>query len=91
MVKMSAFRNSFLSSIGLGKAAPDMEALRGACVASLAGVPASDRKAMLQRLAQMRRRDDVWHLRAALFDTISQAHGESVARERIVQLDAVLA
>ena len=45
---------------------------------------------MLQRLEKMRRSDDVWHLRAALFDTISQAHGQSVARERILQRDAAL-
>ena len=90
MVDLSAFRKSFLSTLGLGKAAPDMETLRGTCLALLAGVPASDRKAMLQRLEKMRRSDDVWHLRAALFDTISQAHGERVARERIAQLDTAL-
>ena len=55
MVNLSAFRTSLLSTIGLGKTAPDMEMLRGACVALIAGVPASDREAMLQWLETMRR------------------------------------
>ena len=81
MVNLSAFCKSFLSTSGLSKAAPDMETLRGACVALLAGVPASDRKAMPQRLEKMQLSDDVWHLHAALFDAISRTHGESVAHE----------
>jgi hypothetical protein len=42
---------------------------------------------MLLRLEKMRRADDVWHLRGALFDTISRAHGEAAARERLAFLD----
>ena len=55
MANLPAFRESLLSTIGLGKTAPEIEMLRGACVALLAGVPASDREAMLQWLETMRR------------------------------------
>ena len=55
MVNLSAFRTSLLSTIGLGKTAHDMETLRGACGVLIAGVPASDREAMLQWLETMRR------------------------------------
>jgi len=90
MVTLQSFRNSFLSTFGLGRAAPDLEALRGLCLKLLSDVPAADRKTMLQRLEKMRRADDVWHLRGALFDTISRAHGEAAARERLVELDEKL-
>ena len=90
MVTLQTFRKSFMNSIGLGRAPPDLASLRELCVSLLADVPASDRKAMLLRLENMRRSDDVWHLRSALFDTISRVHGETVARERLVQLDAQL-
>ena len=50
-------------------------------------VPAANRETMLKRLEKMRRCDDLWHLRGALFDTVSRYHGESVARERLATLD----
>ena len=90
MVTFRSFRDSFLSTIGLGRAAPDIDALRNLCLELLADVPVVDRKTMLQRLEKMRRADDVWHLRSALFDTISRAHGEATARERLEALDQQL-
>ena len=90
MLKLRAFRNSFMSTIGLRASPPDMDALRELCITLLADVPAFDRKTMLERLERLRRADDVWHLRGALFDTISRVHGESVARARIDRLDAQL-
>ena len=90
MVTLQTFRRSFMSSIGLGRAPPDLATLRELCVSLLADVPARDRAAMLQRLEKMRRADDMWHLRGALFDTISRVHGEAVARERLTTLDARL-
>ena len=47
----------------------------------------SERRPLLQRLERMRRADDLWHLRGALFDVISLFHGETVARERLATLD----
>ena len=88
MVTFQTFRDSFMSSLGLGQAAPDASTLRELCFSLLADVPASERKAMLQRLERLRRADDVWHLRTALFDTISRCHGEATARERLAVLDA---
>ena len=90
MATFQSIRHSFLSTIGLQRRAPDMDALRALCGELLADVAAADRKAMLQRLEKMRRADDVWHLRSALFDTISRTHGEATARERLVTLDEKL-
>ncbi|MDE2092334.1 MAG: hypothetical protein KGL99_11985 [Burkholderiales bacterium] len=68
-------------------AAPDPIALRDSCFSLLVDVPASDRKAMLQRLDRMRRADDMAHLRRAMFDVIERFHGEATARERLTVLD----
>lgn len=72
------------------RAAPDVVALRELCFTLLADVPASDRKAMLLRVENMRRAEDTWHLRGALFDVISLFHGEATARERLATLDEQL-
>lgn len=90
MVTFQSFRNSVLSTLGLRRRAPDIDSLRELCASLLDGVPQQDRQAMLQRLDKLRRADDVWHLRSALFDTISRAHGEATARERLVELDEKL-
>jgi hypothetical protein len=90
MVTFQTFRRSFLPSFSASRPRPDVNALRETCFGLLADVPASDRKAMLQRLERMRRADDVWHLRAALFETIARVHGEATARERLSSLDSQL-
>ena len=90
MVTFRSFRDSFLTTIGLSRAAPNIDTLRELCITLLADVPAADRKGMLLRLEKMRRADDMWHLRGALFDTISRTHGETEARERLVTLDKQL-
>ena len=87
MVTLQSFRDSVLSGLGLRRGPLDLPALRERCYALLADVPASDRKVLLQRLDRMRRADDMWHLRGAVFDTIAREHGEAVARERLAQLD----
>ncbi len=69
------------------RAAPDVAALRELCFTLLADVPASDRKAMLLRIERMRRAEDRWQLRSALFDVISLFHGEATARERLAALN----
>jgi hypothetical protein len=90
IVTLQSFRNSFMSSLGLGRTPSDMPSLRSLCAALVADVPLVERTMMLERLQHMRRADDIWHLRTALFDTISRAHGESTARERLARLDAEL-
>jgi len=90
MKNLQACRNAFMTSIGMRASPPDPATLRELCAALLGDVPASDRKAMLARLVMLRRRDDVWQLRGALFDTVARVHGEAVARARIDQLDARL-
>ena len=87
MVSFQSIRKTFLPNLGVKPAAPDLEALRELCFALLADVPASDRKAMLLRIENMRRAEDTWYLRGALFDVISLFHGEATARERLATLD----
>jgi hypothetical protein len=90
MVTLPIARNNLRPSFASSRALPDAHALREQCCALMTDVPVSDRKAMLQRLERLRRADDVWHLRTALFDTIARAHGETVARHRLATLDAYL-
>jgi hypothetical protein len=90
MVTLPIARNNFRPSFASSRAMPNAAALREQCCELMTDVPASDRKAMLQRLERLRRADDVWHLRTALFDTIARAHGETIARERLATLDAHL-
>lgn len=73
-----------------GAMAPDPTALRNSCFSLLVDVPASDRKAMLQRLDRMRRADDMAQLRRAMFDVIERFHGEATALERLILLDGRL-
>ena len=86
MVTFQHLRKNLLPS----RAAPDVVALRELCFTLLADVPASDRKAMLLRVENMRRAEDTWHLRGALFDVISLFHGEATARARLATLDEQL-
>ena len=65
----------------------DVAALRALCFSLLGDVPASERKPMLQRVAKMRRVDDLRQLRGALFDTLARCHGEAVASARLAPLD----
>ena len=51
---------------------------------ALNDVPEARRQLLMQRLEKMRRADDVWHVRSALFEVISLTHGEQVARERLL-------
>jgi hypothetical protein len=66
---------------------PDVTALRELCFQLLADVPASERKAMLLRIDNMRRAEDTRHFRAALFNVVSLFHGEATARVRLACLD----
>lgn len=90
MVTFQNIRKTFLPNAGVKRATPDLAALRGLCFTLLADVPASDRKAMLLRIETLRRAEDTWYLRGALFDVISLFHGEATARQRLAMLDEQL-
>ena len=91
MVTFQSPRSGVVSSLDSTQFSIDIDKLRELCLVLLAGVPTFERSRMLKRLRQMRRADDLWQLRGALFDTISHAHGEATARERIAVLDDQLA
>ena len=87
MVSLDDMKQKFNSTFGLGRAAVDVKTLSTLCLELLNDVPEARRQLLLQRLEKMRRADDVWHVRSALFEVISLAHGERVARERLLVLD----
>jgi hypothetical protein len=66
----------------------DLADVRDECSRLLADLPAFERKSILARVNQMRRADDFWRLRDALFEVIAQTHGDDVARARLATLDA---
>lgn len=67
-----------------------VETARRLCAELLADVPIAERESIMERLDRMVRSADVSHLRSALFDVISHARGETIARARIVALDEKL-
>ena len=91
MVTFQSPRGGIVSSFDSTQFPIDIDKLRELCLVLLADVPTFERSRMLKRLRQMRRADDLWQLRGALFDTISHSHGEATARERIAVLDEQLA
>jgi hypothetical protein len=90
MTNRPTFADRFASTFGTRRPQPDMTVVRNLCGELLADVPSAERDAMLGRLEVLRRADDRWHLRSALFSLVSRFHGESVARERLAQLDELL-
>ena len=70
---------------------PEPDRVRELCARLLHDVAQRERDAVLHRLGRLRRADDLWDLRSALFGLISLHHGETVARERLSQFDAGLA
>jgi hypothetical protein len=74
-----------------GTRVPDAAQLRALCIKLLADVAPLQREALMDRLPRLRRADDLWDLRSALFSQISLQHGETIARERLAELDAGLA
>jgi hypothetical protein len=91
MFSLKRIRDDFVRTRkGLPKT-PSPEALRELCITLLADIAPLQRESLMDRLPRMRRADDLWNLRSALFDLISLTHGETVARERLAALDAGLA
>ena len=66
----------------------DPAEVRDECFRLLADLPAFERKSILAQVNQMRRADDSWRLRDALFEAIAHTHGDNVARARLATLDA---
>ena len=62
--------------------------LRTMCQELVADLPLHARISITARIEISTRRNDVWSLRACLFDAISMQHGERVARERLASLDS---
>jgi hypothetical protein len=91
MFSLQRLRDDFVRSRRGHARTPPAEALRELCATLLADIAPAQREALMQRLGRMRRADDLWDLRSALFDLISRQHGETVARERLVTLDEAIA
>ena len=89
MFSFAALGQKFVSTFGARPVA-DMTTVHMLCVSLLSDVPQSLRESMLERLETMRRANDVWHVRSALFDVIARHHGERVAKERLLELDSKL-
>ena len=87
MIRFDDMKHKFNATFGLRNAATDVNSLRALCLELLNDVPEARRQLLMQRLEKMRRADDVWHVRSALFEVISLTHGEQVARERLLVLD----
>ncbi len=87
MTNLDDIKQRFNSTFGLRTVATDVNSLRSLCLKLLNDVPEARRQLLLQRLEKMRRADDVWHVRSALFEVISLSHGEQVARDRLRVLD----
>jgi hypothetical protein len=62
--------------------------MRSVCHELIADLPMHARLSISARIELATRRNDVWSLRACLFDAISMQHGEQVARERLSSLDS---
>ncbi|MEP7299285.1 MAG: hypothetical protein ABI702_24135 [Burkholderiales bacterium] len=90
MFNFNDIRQKFTSTLNLRPAAADMSVVRMFCVELLADVPADQREVMVERLGTLRRASDLWHLRTALFNVIARHHGESIAQERLRDLDREL-
>jgi hypothetical protein len=66
----------------------DMEFLRQLCRSLVQDLPAEPRCALDLRILRARDRSGLWNLRSHLFGAVSLQHGEHVARERLLRLDA---
>ena len=91
MFSLQRIRDEFSRSRNGSGRMPEPEQVRRLCVSLLHDVDARERDTVLQRLARLRRADDLWDLRSALFGLVSLHHGESAARARLIEFDAGMA
>ena len=64
------------------------ETMREVCHALIGDLDTGRRIKLSVRIDHASARNDIWELRACLFDAISLQHGEQVARERLAELDS---
>lgn len=91
MFNLQRIRNGLIRTLTGTARIPAPEDVRELCAHVLRDVAAQDRDAVLERLGRLRRADDVWDLRNALFGMVSLHHGEGVARARLDEFDARMA
>jgi hypothetical protein len=82
---LSVFRSS---SVKARREAELAETMREVCHALIGDLETGRRIALGVRIDRASERNDLWELRACLFDAISMQHGEQVARERLAELDS---
>ena len=90
MVTLTDIRQKLFSSLSLRSSTIDMALMHDFCAELLSDIPAEQRSDLVEKLAKLRRASDLWHLRTAVFDVISRYHGESIAQERLRDLDKEL-
>lgn len=91
MFSLQDIRDGFARARAGSTRLPEPARVHELCAVLLADIAEPERDAVLRRLGRLRRADDLWDLRNALFGLVSLHHGESVARERLVRFDAGLA
>jgi hypothetical protein len=69
---------------------PQSPAVHTCWVELVADIPERHRERLFEGLGRMRRADDMWQWRAALYTAIAVSHGEAVARERLACFDACI-
>jgi hypothetical protein len=61
--------------------------VRNACSELVADLPEKHRDHLVNGLERMRRADDLWQLRSAMFTAIALTHGEAEAQRRLSTFD----
>lgn len=83
---MAAFA-SRRSSAGQHTPRPDSPEVRDTCHDLLSDLPERHREHLFASLSRMRRADDLWQLRSAMYTAIALTHGETEAQRRIAEFD----
>lgn len=92
MTSLSPFLNGLpaFSGAAAPRVTPHTPTVRECCDELLADIPDRHRERIYAGLDRMRRADDLWQLRVALYTAIALAHGEPEARKRLARFDAVV-
>ena len=64
------------------------DTMRAVCHELIGDLPTGSRLSLGARIEHATKRNDLYTLRACLFDAISMQHGEQVARDRLSSLDS---
>ena len=76
------------SAMALRPCSPEVQ---DACRELVADLPEKHRDHLLGGLERMRRTDDLWQLRSAMFTAIAMSHGEAEAQRRLAEFDRRIA